>query len=166
MVPVADFNGDGRVDFFFAATTFGDDAQVIHWVTLNVVGDPSALGLTSHNTDSGIVSGAHGSVGSWLGTGDFNNDRKLDIVTSFNFVPLSNSNPYSEAVIALSDGQGGFTSTVTVPATKTSNVSGLGLDLAVGDANSDGNLDLYVTSGGTTQIFYGDGAGSFSTTAP
>jgi hypothetical protein len=163
-VLLADFNGDGRMDI--AGTVFATDmtvARIFHWITKSDVGNPPFPGLTLRDAPA-LELGSYGSTNS-LGTGDFNTDGKPDIMTVINYQGLIAMNAFSEVVIGLGDGQGSFTTTVEVSATKSTGH----LYASVGDFNMDGKLDLSVTVDNPTspaQIFYGDGAAHFSTTPP
>jgi hypothetical protein len=57
-------------------------------------------------------------------------------------------------------GDGNFDTTTTVPGTSGAT------NVTVGDTNTDGKLDLTVELPGGATVFYGDGAGNFSTTPP
>jgi len=158
-----DFTGDGRPDRVTVARTV-PNARAIHWITMSDRGDPPSNGLVVRDTDSGLICGNNGSVGLSIGKGDFNNDGKLDVMATVDYRGLDVTNAYSEVIIGLGDGQGGFSRTIEDTATKVTSGS---LTAAVVDANSDGKLDLSVSNGATIgQIFYGDGAGNFSTSPP
>jgi hypothetical protein len=162
---VGDFNGDGRRDLWYA-TNANDAGRSIYWITLSDIGDPPSPGLTEHQTmaGSGIACGENGSLGSTSGTGDFNNDGNLDAMTVLNYRGFVSTDYYYEVIIALGDGQGGFSRTIPVTATMSTTIF---VGVSIGDFNADGNLDLSVSPPtATTTIYYGDGAGNFSTTPP
>jgi trimeric autotransporter adhesin len=80
-----------------------------------------------------------------LAAGDLNGDGLLDLIAT-----LSDGTLVSQ----LSNGDGSFRSGSTIP--------GGASVAAVGDFNSDGKLDVAVSSGGAVSIFLGDGTGNFS----
>jgi hypothetical protein len=90
-----------------------------------------------------------------VGTGDFNRDGKMDVV-SLDIAPLS-------LIVRFGNGQGrmeGFSSTIL---SGSIDLSGL----AIGDFNGDGNLDVATGSyhANMITIAFGDGTGSFPETA-
>ena len=82
---------------------------------------------------------------------DFNRDRKLDIA-------VANSESRNVTIL-LGDGAGGFRPAAGSPSLAGDNPS----DIAVGDVNSDGNLDLAFANHDTNYltVLTGDGKGSF-----
>lgn len=80
-----------------------------------------------------------------LATGDFNGDGIPDLIATLADGTL---------VCQKGNGDGSFTTTATIP--------GGGTLAAVGDFNSDGNLDVAIGSAGTVKIFLGDGTGKFN----
>ncbi len=133
-----DLNGDGKLDI----------------VSLNI--DVGAIAVSFGNGDGsfraattyGTVIGT-GSFGSIL-MGDFNNDGILDTASSGNATGLG---------INLGNGNGTFRSAITTALGDTA------VSLGSGDFNSDGRLDLLVTSPGATtnavSILLGNGNGTF-----
>ncbi len=87
-----------------------------------------------------------------LKTGDFNRDGAADFVGSAIF----NNGTESEVVVYMNSGTGTF-ATPTVLAGST----GVGA-VAVGDFNSDGNLDIAFTVGAQVGVAYGKGNGTFN----
>lgn len=87
-----------------------------------------------------------------IGSGDFNFDSNLDIVLSC----ASDSNYY----FIPGQGNGGFASPV---ATAISGGEGIVVDLAVGDIDTDGALDLAMISAGTNRLSvrFGNNDGTF-----
>jgi hypothetical protein len=93
-----------------------------------------------------------------LASGDFNNDGKLDLVTST--IPRPDS-PDGNAVVLLGDGTGKFTQSAMVT------ISPLPTSVATGDLNNDGKIDFVVagaqpgnTAGNFFASFLGDGTGN------
>jgi hypothetical protein len=64
-------------------------------------------------------------------------------------------------VTASSRRPGGFSTTVVTSDQSTPRIT----SVSVSDVNTDDNLDISVMTSATT-IYYGDGAGNFSTTPP
>jgi hypothetical protein len=108
--------------------------------------------VTAINTPTGT--GPHG-----LAIGDFNNDGKLDVVTT-NYNGTFSINTVS---VLLGKGDGHFQNPKTLTPGKEPDAA------AVGDLNGDGNLDIVVTNeqgngtpgSGTLSVFLGNGNGTF-----
>jgi len=86
----------------------------------------------------------------WLAVGDFNNDGNLDVITTGTF-----ASGYSIGVL-LGNGNGTLQNSINTP------VEYVPGTVAVGDFNSDGNLDAvlgYFLDG--VGVFMGNGDGSF-----
>lgn len=137
-VAVGDFNGDGYPDLA-VANRDGNNLTVL-------LGQPGG----------GFKPVAHGPFAagnspSSLAVGDFNGDGQLDLAIANE---LDNT-----VTVLLGDGTGNFT-----PATASPFAVGLHpTSLAVGDFNSDGNLDLAVTNlnGNNVTVLLGNGTGWF-----
>jgi len=131
---VSDFNRDGRLDFLVGTTADGN-SQV-------ALGDGSG-GFTlqtayDQNAGSAVT----------FALADVNNDGIEDVLTS---------GTTSQGIVAgISDGAGGFTSSTT---STWANASG---QLAIGDYDRDGNVDVFARLAGTVTLLQGNGAGSFT----
>ena len=86
--------------------------------------------------------------------GDFNNDGSLDVIAGSGYAPGDNA--HSSLTVLLGNGKGAFSESVM--ALSFSRLSGL----APADFNSDGNLDLAIsTTIGVIQVLNGNGKGAF-----
>jgi hypothetical protein len=84
-----------------------------------------------------------------LAVGDINNDGWPDVV-------LTNTDfPYQNLYVLLNNQQGGFTSVPTSFGEDTTQA-------IITDLNSDGNLDLIISSGGGADVYLGNGTGQFT----
>ena len=93
---------------------------------------------------------------------DLNGDGKLDLAVLASATPRSiGLGMLSYVAVSFGVGDGRFSGTPT----RIAGTDGV-TDLSVGDANTDGKLDLLVTLPAGVTPFYGNGAGQFSTTAP
>jgi hypothetical protein len=134
-VGVADFNGDGVPDLL---------VRNIHAANYNILlgnGDGTFKPtLTFHVNDLGLVIG-----------GDFNGDGKSDLaVTTEDY-----SAGTSSVSILLSNGDGTFSPGATC------NGVPHNTELAVGDLNGDGKLDLIMLGKMATTVMLGNGNGTF-----
>jgi hypothetical protein len=147
-VLTADFNGDGNLDLAVANYN-QDDAGFDS-------GSVSVLLGNADGTFQPALTSATGYLHLSLAVGDFNNDRKLDLVTA---------NAYDVSVL-LGNGDGTFQAATNI------GVDGNPQSVAVGDFNGDGTLDLGVTSNiydyygwnyyGRANVLLGNGEGTFS----
>jgi hypothetical protein len=115
-VVVADFNADGKQDLALVDTVNN---------TLDIAlgkGDGSFAAASMISLGTSITP-------KWLGTGDFNQDGKADLVVT------AANNP--QALIFVGNGNGTF-----VPQTLASSTSNAPQFLAIGDFNGDGESDL------------------------
>jgi hypothetical protein len=140
----ADLNGDGKQDIAFV------DGKKL-WVFL---GNGDGTFQTGHSYRTGVSSGA-----SWLAVGDFNGDQKLDVVVS-NAYDLQS---HGSVAVLLGNGDGTFQpGVISYRYDKT-----LG-NVAVGDFNKDGKLDVVVAIPDTTndamhklvRVLWGNGDGT------
>lgn len=150
---VADLNGDGKLDFI------GQQS--------NAAGEPGPLQVFFGNGDGTFIAGPvttppppSAGEGNWIlvGTGDFNNDGKPDLIVE----------DQTQITIEMGKGDGTF-----MPATGASSDIGnssLGT-VGVADLNGDGNLDLAIPYGGLAAdhspvtILLGKGDGTFNAVA-
>lgn len=142
-VIVADFNGDGLVDV--ATANFGDSTVSV----LLGKGDGTLLASVQY---------AVGSTPNGLAAADFNGDGLADLA-------IADADPdFNEVYVMLGASGGGFHAPVAYP-------GGLGpIDVAAGDFNNDGKVDLViadagdyinVSTGGVT-VLLGSGTGAFT----
>src|SRR2546426_457828 len=138
-VVVADFNGDGKSDLALAI-----DSGI---AVLLGNGDGTFQAAVSYRAGSGPT----GSGASYLASGDFNGDGKLDLV-------VANRSSGNVSVL-LGNGDGTFQSAVNYDA---------GIypqSVAVADFNGDGKLDFAVANfhSGNVSVLLGKGDGTFQT---
>jgi hypothetical protein len=133
-VAVGDFDGDGIPDIV-ATRVYGNA-----FILLRGLGDGNFAPATYQNFNASDAGGA-------VLVGDFNNDKKLDIVAAVRPVGFTAS---------LGAGNGSFSNAVPKGVYCDS-------DIAMGDFNSDGKLDMVVpySSGKYLTILLGNGDGTF-----
>ena len=142
-VAVADFNGDGRLDY----------------VTANDGNNTTTIGIALGNGDGTFKSPSTFAVACgavWVATGDFNGDGKTDLA-----VASRDCSPGTNGIsIFLGNGDGTFTAKGTLTSPLSNPFS-----IAVGDFNGDGKMDLAVVDRGasTDSVFFytGNGDGTF-----
>ena len=151
---LADINGDGLVDILFAngAGYSSPEGPEQNRAFLNQgPGEP-------FKEVSQAVFGAVPDQTRVIKVRDLDGDGAVDIVVGNTFE--------SQSRLYLGDGVGGFTEATQQLPQKPSSVG----DLELGDVDGDGDLDIVLadwgpgqagTSGGVTQLWLGDGAGSF-----
>ena len=138
-VALADFNGDGILDF----------------VTANFGGDSFSVSLGTGNGEYGAATTTALSDGPrFVAVGLFNADTIPDLA-----IAVYNND---ELAIFLGDGDGTFTQAADVP------VGDLPRSIAVADFNGDNIPDLAVANEGTdnVSILLGDGDGTFTPATP
>jgi hypothetical protein len=149
-IALGDFNGDGRTDM-----AVSHSGQTGGSPTISIMLDDGAGGYTAATP----ISYFPGSILYRVVAADFNKDGKADLAAVGTL-----SQPFSHIIsVSLSNGDGTF----GAPNNLTSSSSQTPYDIAVGDFNSDSNLDLVVINGGSQNysILFGNGAGGFAYTA-
>jgi hypothetical protein len=144
---LADFNGDGILDFAYATAT---SVQTL-------LGAGNGTFISGPSTAlSQIGLGA-------VATGDFNGDGKLDLVVTV-YDPFTTGLDY--AGVMLGNGDGSFAALVPVNSTGAAYVGAI--TAVVGDFNGDGKLDIATamqtvgaTLQGIIQVSNGNGDGTF-----
>jgi hypothetical protein len=136
-VGTADFNGDGRLDFYYT------DATGVNVILANADGGYAAPQTTSLGTVTGCRAA------------DFNGDGFADAVC---FTPEWATQPL--AAIFIGNGDGTLRAADTSPV---SGASGAFAFVAFADINSDGNLDILLKDLNSEVLYtwFGDGAGQF-----
>jgi len=136
-VKLADLNGDGNLDAV-VPDGYGVNVSVL-------LGD----GRGRLDAAAGSPFPAPGGAGP-VAIGDFNGDGKLDVAVGNQFI--------SSVSVLLGDGEGGLS-----PASAgASPISGAASDLAAGDFNRDGRLDVVAIGLSGASVLLGDGQGDFS----
>src|SRR5262245_21121767 len=139
-VVTADFNGDGRLDLATA-----------NW-------DRNYVSVLLGNGDGAFQDArnyATGQFATTIAAGDFNGDGKLDLVTGH--APNWPSSEYAEINLLLGNGDGSFQWTGTWGFDSIDPPS----DMAVGDFDADGSLDLAVSGCRIVSVYLGSGQGGF-----
>jgi uncharacterized repeat protein (TIGR01451 family) len=139
---VGDFNGDGKLDL--VVFMFGNSSSAVSAELRVLLGN-------GDGTFQGPVVTTMSSLTQALVAGDFNGDKKTDIVAT---TADSAGTPSLQILIGNGDG--------TFQSPKPLAVSNLqGTHFAAGDFNKDGKLDLVVNVAGGLQFLQGQGDGTF-----
>ncbi len=144
-IALGDLNRDGNVDVALAS----HDSYSVVLLLGNGQGGFRAAPNSPLRMKDGRQPHTHG-----LGITDFNGDGHPDLVTV-------NSNDDNDVAVALGDGRGGFTRAPGSPFA----VGPAPYPMALGDLNSDGRMDIVVTSTGLASTSAAGGASSDSLTA-
>ncbi len=149
-VGTADFNGDGRPDFYYA------DASGLNVILANSDGSYAA----PQTTAIGAATPQAGSLGPSAGScraADFNGDGLADAVC---FPPIWATTP--SPAIFIGNGDGTFHPGGTLPVPNNFILQGSQFFfLAFADINSDGHLDILFYTAGTLFTAFGNGSGQF-----
>ncbi len=145
---VGDFNGDGVLDLV-------TEQSVVSAAYDREIDISLGNGDGTFKAPKQIAGLQYNSVR--IATGDFNNDGKLDLVVA-NYFPMEDQ---SSVTLYLGNGDGTFSATPLsgIGRTSTNSVS----DVAVGDFNRDGKLDLAWSNDSGFSISLGNGDGTFQT---
>jgi FG-GAP-like repeat len=147
---VGDFNGDGFNDIVEGQSGSGSNVSVEIGVLLN-----NGKGGFKNPVITSLPTAL--SSGSYIATGDFNKDGKLDVAVSLGAVDGKEN-----VTILLGNGDGTFTL-----GTNYDLAAGIGPAAIVsGDFNHDGNLDLLAICGYQACLMTGNGNGTFTPGVP
>ena len=140
---IDDFNGDGKLDVVVAVSGFGartNSSGVLTFFPGNgdgTFGTPKTLALTTRAAEN-------------LVSGDFNGDGKKDVASGTGSMFLGNG-----------DGTFQLVSTPIFSSAQVGSSPGE-LQVAAGDFNKDGKLDLAASNGNQVYIVLGKGDGTFT----
>jgi hypothetical protein len=137
-IALADFNGDGRLDVVVGDANPGDIC-----VLLNTGG--GAFGTPAHY----LSASSFGAAMTGVATGDVDNDGDIDIVAA--------NSGQGALDVFFNDGHGGFATEVNVSVPTT---AGEPSGVALVDANSDGRLDMAVSTSDFL-VLLNQGGGTF-----
>lgn len=132
-----DLNADGFADLLFA-----DPANDEIWV-----------GLNNHNETFSFDEYAVPGVAVSLALGDINRDGSPDIVTAERASNTNNGGAGGNVSLLANDGEGNFTLTGTFAAGPANDPQNFPSDVALGDLNADGLLDIGVGHGSIRNCF-------------
>jgi uncharacterized repeat protein (TIGR01451 family) len=150
-------SGTGTGAVFFSVAATGEPRSGTLRIAGNVFTVWQGVSPCDTPTFTGAPSYPAGPVPVKIAKGDFNNDGKLDLVVLNEEVP--GVTPTTKLSVLLGTGAGGFGPPHTV------DLGGQTRDLAVGDFNGDGNLDVVAIVFGQTnnvKIYLGDGKGNLN----
>jgi Ca2+-binding RTX toxin-like protein len=142
----ADFNGDGRIDLFFANTGY-EQAPYAGGANGLLLSGPGGL------TDASASLPGYVAYNSGASAGDINGDGRPDIA-----VAALGRGPY----FLINNGAGGFAVDASlVPATIADPANGQYGATLLFHANGDGQADLFLGGDGDSKILLNDGTGHF-----
>jgi hypothetical protein len=142
---VDDINGDGKLDIIASS----DNGQISIFTGK---GDGTFNAAQSFAAPTPVYPGSTVTPSASLTnliTADLRGSGKKDIIAS-------------NGLVLLNDGAGDFTAASSAAFPPPISSSSFGPNLATGDFNKDGKLDLVVSPGGTALIYLGNGDGTFS----
>ncbi len=144
VLAAADFNRDGHADLLFSDPNGGIDVALGH-------GDGTFAAPTQFR---------FGDVSTWFGAlavGDLNGDGKLDIASSYSAPERDSA---TGLAVLLGNGDGTFGAAQLLPTVIVA--QGYRNQLAMGDVDGDGHVDLVLSQPAGLQLFAGHGDGTLA----
>jgi hypothetical protein len=140
-ITIADVNGDGKPDIVVVGVV-GDASTTAGVTTLIGKGDGTfTLGPNSATTVGGALAGS-------VLSADLNGDGHADLIVG--------------GTVLLGKGDGTFTVGAPITTDSAFYLQNTIPDVAIGDVNNDGKLDVVISQPGFVAIFYGKGDGTFT----
>jgi len=145
---VADFNGDGKLDFVMSHDASGNCGLYLG----NGLGQGGDLSFTYT-----LLENAAPLYSSGADAADFNNDGHADFVVAPSFSIMFPGFSNHEFYVNLGNGDGTFDEALIFDSYDLSSYDGV----AAADFNNDGKVDLAAASSGYLDIYTGNGDGTF-----
>ncbi len=144
---IDDFNGDGKLDIVASSTGFVTGGTTRYLTFL--AGDGTGNFASPQNVTLTPPSGATGQPYTSMISASLRNNNKKDLITS-------------SGVVLFGNGDGTFTQAAGLAFPGTGGGTQLGANIAAGDFNKDGKVDIALDSAVSISIFLGKGDGTFT----
>jgi hypothetical protein len=146
---IDDFNGDGKLDIVASSSSYSDTTHEYTYSLSFLAGNGDGTFQTAQSTTLTPPAGATADPYFGLVSANLLGNGKKDLVTS-------------DGIVLIGNGDGTFTQSSTLALTPGTATSNLGPNLAAGDFNKDGKIDLAYDDGQSMQIYLGNGDGTFT----